>query len=272
MLFGDRDVEVPVGEALLEFDEPGTLAHRRRDAHDTRVLFSAVAEPLAEDLRIGRAGGFLLEQRAARRIVGARPVPLDRVGLGRRITLALLRDHVQELRAGEHAHVAKRRDQRIHVVPVHRPDVVEAHLLEQRAGQHHALGVHFRAARKFPCRGHRAQHLLAALAQVRVHAPGHQSRKVIRQRPDVLRNRHVVVVQHDQQVDVEAACMVERLPREPGAHRAVADDGDDAPVAAGRAVRDRHAECGADRGARVADAETVGYARARDGRPGRPAA
>ena len=87
--------------------------------------------------------------------------------------------------------------------------------------------------------------------------PESSAREVVRQRADVLRDRHVVVVQDDEQVDVEAAGVVQRFPGEARAHRAVADHRDHAPVAAGEAVRDRHAERGADRGARMADAEAV---------------
>ena len=53
MLLGDRDVEIAVGKALGEFDQTRALAHRRRDADDQRIALGHVAQPLAEDLRIG---------------------------------------------------------------------------------------------------------------------------------------------------------------------------------------------------------------------------
>jgi hypothetical protein len=52
MLLGDADVEVALGEALVELDHARALAHRRRDADQALVLLGHVAQPLAE---IGRA-------------------------------------------------------------------------------------------------------------------------------------------------------------------------------------------------------------------------
>ena len=62
--------------------------------------------------------------------------------------------------------------------------------------------------------------------------------------------------------------MIQRLERLAGAHRAVADHGDDAPIGPGARGGERHAERGADRGARVADAERVelAFGTARKGR------
>jgi len=48
--------------------------------------------------------------------------------------LALASGDVQKLRTSELLHVVERRDQRLDVVAVDRSDVIESHLLEQRAG------------------------------------------------------------------------------------------------------------------------------------------
>ena len=69
MLLGDRDVEIALGEALGELDQARAFAHRRRDADDARIARGHVAQPLAEDLRVGRpAALFSLRDRAAGRI------------------------------------------------------------------------------------------------------------------------------------------------------------------------------------------------------------
>ena len=200
MLLGDRDVEIAIGETFGELDQPRALAHRRRDGNDARIALRHVAQPLAEDLRVRRPGTLFLEDGATDRIEGAGAVPLDRVRLGRRVALALARHDVQKLRSAQLADVAQRADEGLDVVTVHGPDVVEPHLLEQRAGQHHALQVFLRAARELPYRGHLPQHFLAALAQVRVHAARERTREVIGKGADVLRDRHVVVVEDHQQV------------------------------------------------------------------------
>jgi hypothetical protein len=84
-----------------------------------------------------------------------------RVGLGQLVALALLGDHVQELRALAGADVLQRGDQRIQVVPVDRADVVEAELLEQRGRHHHALGLLLQPLGQLEQRRHRPQHGLA---------------------------------------------------------------------------------------------------------------
>ncbi len=184
-------------------------------------------------------------------------MPFDRVGFGGGVALALARHHVQELRSAQLADVAQRVHQRLDVVPVHRSDVVEAHLLEQRAGQHHALQMLFRAARQLPHRGHLPQHLLAALAQVRIHASREHAREMVRQRADVLGDRHVVVVEDHEQVRRQRARMVQRLEGEARGHRTVTDHCDHPPVVAGACRRDRHAESRRDRSARMPHPESV---------------
>ena len=268
VLLGDRDIEVALREAARELDETRAFAHRRRDADHLRVALGHVAEPVAEHLREGRTAGLLFEDRAARRVEGAGSVPGDGVGLGGRIALALARHHMQELRSGQPPLVAQRLHQRADVVAVDGADVVEAELLEERARQHHALEVGLGAARQLPHRGHPAQHLLAGLAQRGVLARRQDAREIVGERTHVLRDRHVVVVEHDQQVGLQRAGVVERLEGLPGGDRAVADHRDHAPRDALLLRADRHAERGADRGARVADAEGVvgAFAARREGR------
>ena len=115
----------------------------------------------------------------------------------------------------------------------------------------------FRAARQLPHGRHLPQDFLPALAQMRVHAAGKRARELARERADVLRNRHVVVVQDDQQVGRQRAGVIQGLEGHARGHRSVADHGDDAPIIAEPLGADGHAEGGADRGARVPDTERV---------------
>ena len=70
-----------------------------------------------------------------------------------------------------------------------------------------------------------------------------------------LRNRHVVVVQDDEQV--RAFGIVERLERHARAHRAVADDCDDVTLRAAKLRRRRHSERCRDRRGRMCRSERV---------------
>ena len=260
MLFGDRHIVVAVGEALRVLDQTRAFAHRGRDADDVRIALGHVAQPLAEDLRIRRAGAGFLENLAARRVERAGAMPFDRIRFRRRIAFALARHDMQELGAMQLLYVVEGGDQRFDIVAIHRSDVIETHLFEQRAWQYHALQMLLGAAREFPDRGHLAQHLLPAFAQMRVHAARQGARQVIGECADVFRNRHVVVVQDDQQVGGRRTCMIERLEGHAGGQRAVADDRDRAAILAAFGGGDGHAQCGADRGARVTHAEGIVFA------------
>ena len=184
-------------------------------------------------------------------------MPFDRIRLGRCISFAFAGDDVKQLRPAQLFDVPQRRDERLDVVAIDGSDVIEAHLLEQSAGQHHPLQMFLRAARKLPDGRHLPQHLLAALAQMRIHAPRQRSREIIRQGAHVLRNRHVVVIQDDQQIRRQRAGMIEGLKGHAGGQRAIPDDRDRASILAASCGRHRHTERRADRGARVAHAEGV---------------
>ena len=140
---------------------------------------------------------------------------------------------------------------------VDRPDIVEPELLEQAARQHHAFHVGLGSAGELPSVRHATQRFLAGLAQRRVFSAGEYAREIVGQGADVLRDRHVVVVQHHQQVRLERTGVVERLEGLSGGHRAITDHRHDAPRRALLLRGDRHAERCADRGARVTDAEGV---------------
>jgi hypothetical protein len=146
VLLGDADIEVALREFLGKADEPRALAHRRRDCDEARIGRRHVAEPVAEDSGVGGFGGGL-RRIADGRVEFGDAVIEDRGILGSSVTVALLRDHVQELRPLEQLHVGECLRQHVDVVPVDRTDIVEAEFLEQGAGQHHALHVLFHAPR-----------------------------------------------------------------------------------------------------------------------------
>ena len=102
-----------------------------------------------------------------------------------------------------------------------------------------------------------AQDLLAALPDRGVEAAGEELRKTVRERADVGRDRHLVVVEDHEQVGAGAPGVVQGLERHAAGEPAVADDRDHLAGARGAPGRDRHARRRADGGARVADPEGV---------------
>ena len=96
------------------------------------------------------------------------------------------------------------------------------------------------------------------VAHAVVGAGGGDVGQVVLQRPDRRVDRHVVVVEDDQQVGVlQASGVVEPLEGQAAGERSVADDGHGAGVGAALRVGDGHAERRGDRSGAVADAEGV---------------
>ena len=90
--------------------------------------------------------------------------------------------------------------------------------------------------------------------------PGDQPREIGRQRADRRRDRHVVVVENDDQARIHRAGVVHRLVGHAGRHGAVADDADDVVRLPGEVARHRHAEAGGDRGRGMRSTEAVVFA------------
>ena len=178
-------------------------------------------------------------------------------------------------RAGLHvADVAQHRQQVIEVMAVDRADVIEAEFLEQRAAVHHeaagifldavgAVGEHLRQT---------LAELLGGLAQRAVGLAGIEPRQIGRHRADRRRDRHVVVVEDDDQAGVHRAGIVHGLIGHAGRHRAVADHGDDVVLAAREVARHGHAEAGRDRGRGMRGAERIVIALGALGEAGQAAA
>ena len=149
--------------------------------------------------------------------------------LGRRVAFALLRPDMHDDRAVlAVADVGQHRQQVLDPVSVDRADIVEAELLEERAAGHHAAREFLGAHRADLERLRQAlRELLPDLAQRLVDAAGEDAREIGGHRADRRRDRHVVVVQDDDQARMHGAGVVQRLVGHARRHRAVADDGDD---------------------------------------------
>ena len=121
--------------------------------------------------------------------------------LGWRVTFALLRDDVDEHGTCAHfANVFQDGQKMVEVMAVDRPDIEEAHFLEQGAG---AIGRNEGAAKLFGAPRFLIQRFrqmfregLHALADIRVWARV-QLREIGGHRADRGRDRHIVVVEND---------------------------------------------------------------------------
>ncbi len=172
---------------------------------------------------------------------------------------------MQQLRALEVAHVAQGLDQRLDIVTVDGADIVEAELLEQGAGHHHPLEVLFGPLGQLLDWRQPRQHLLAAFADGGVELAGHDPGQMVVQRPDILGDGHLVVVEDHQHVFMDIAGVVERFEGHPCGNGTITDHCNDLATQPFALGGDRHAKGGTDGGAGVADGEHVVLALATPG-------
>ena len=225
MLLGNANVVVPIREALFKLHHARAFAHRGRDAHQSAILRSHVAQPLTKHLGEGLLGCSRAFDQAHGRVELARAVVSHRVCLGQLVALPFFGDDVQELRALEALDVLQRGDQRVQVVPVNGADVVEAELFKQRGWHHHALGLLFKALGQLQQRRNRPQHGLAHILGSRVELAAHELGQVAVERTHGWADAHVVVVQDDQQVRIGHATVVQGFKGHACSHGAIANDG-----------------------------------------------
>jgi hypothetical protein len=263
VLLRDPDVVVLLGDLLAELVEAGPPRHRRGDPDHPAVALGLGDHRVGEHGRVlGRRGRRRLLElldllrgvrfldrhhwlRVSRLAVddrlGLRRVPLlhalEAALLGRGEALALDRVDVDDHRALRLERVADRPSKGADVVAVDDAHVGEVELLEHQPRRRIGLdrGLQLRAnpfeARAEPERQLREHllHVLAGVVELRVQA---DALEIARQRADVGRDRHPVVVQDDDDGRLEAAGVVQGFIGDPPGEGAVADDRHHAAVLA----------------------------------------
>ncbi len=159
------------------------------------------------------------------------------------------------------ADILQHRDQMVEVMPVDRPDIVEAQFLEQRAAHCHAARELVGLLRRLVQRlGQFAREAPRDLAQLEEGPRRHQLGEIGRQPAHRRRDRHVVVVEDDDQPVARRRGIVHRLIGHARRHRPVADHRDRAAGLVLQLVGDREAQRRADRGRAVRRAERIIFA------------
>ena len=177
MLLRNPDVERTLGESLGHLVEARARGHRRGDRHNFVVARHLVAERLGEHARVAR------RPRCGLGLHAGDDVELDHavifVGgvLGRRVALALLGHDMDQHRPDLGvADVLEHFDQRADVVPVDRPHIIEAQLLEERAAGEPAARIFLHPPERAVERvGHRPRELLRELARRQIFSRGDEA-------------------------------------------------------------------------------------------------
>ena len=180
-------------------------------------------------------------------------------GLGRGIALALLRHDMDQARPlGRVAHIFQHRDQLVQIMAIDRPDIIEAQFLEQGAAHRHAARKLVGLARRIMQRpGQLARQLLGEIAQAQKLPARHQPREIARKAANRRRDRHVIVVEDDDQAIARRLRIVHRLIGHARRHRAVADDGNALAGPVLHLIGDGKAQRRADRGRAMRRAERI---------------
>ncbi len=262
MLLGNRHIMEAIREAARELHHPGAFAHCRGDADQPLLPLGHVTEPVTEYLLVLGPHRFWLAAGEARcRLDLVDRVVADRVVFRGCEAFAFHGHHMQQLGAFEVTHVAQRLQQRGQVMAIDRADIIEAQLLEQGARRDHALHMLFGPPCNLERRSRQArQNAFAALAHVVVERACPEAREIRGEPTLVARDRHLVVVQDNQQVRAGVRGMVQRLESHARGHCAVADHRHYLALLVAQARSQRHAERGADTGARMTNTETVVFA------------
>ena len=170
------------------------------------------------------------------------------------VTFALFGHHMDQDRPRRpRLDRAQNRQQLVHVVTVQRSDIGKAQLFEQGAANGHAF-QHFLGpfGALLERRGQQADRAFGGGFEFLKRVPGIKPRQIRRQRPNRRRNRHIIVVQHNDQPLAQMARVVHRLKRHARAHRPVANhcDGiaDPGLRRAAQIPRNGKAKSGRDRG------------------------
>jgi hypothetical protein len=213
VLFGDADVVHAAGEPLLDLRESGPDEHRGADRDDLLVLFHLFDERAREDLGIG-------ERRARTRRRGRRAglVELAGVLLRERVSAPLVRQGVEHDRRAVGRNLPDDRErlgELLEVVSVHRPDVVQSHLLPDHVREEETLDGGLDAPgelpRLVPVR-HPREELLAGFGQLLVLRVQDEAVAPVGEPADVLGDRPAVVVEdHDEPLRIQVHDVVQRL-------------------------------------------------------------
>ena len=276
VLFRDADVMVLPRQRLLQLAKAGAGRHGSGDADDLCVRLRLADQQGPKDILPGFRRTRLAGSQAVAgfRVERTRAVELLGVLQRRAKAAAFLGAHVQEHRPlgvlAEAQVLLKRRQ----VVPIDRPDVADAVLLEEgRVARVPVLDVPLEAAaevQELRAHARAAEEALESLLRLVVGARDDQLVEDVRDGADVAVDRPLVVVEDDDEALRGVSRVVERFHRDPAGQGGVADEGDHMRVLGQPVARVGQTDGGGQGRASMARAEDVVQAFLAVEEPGEP--
>ena len=126
MLFGNADIEKPVGIGFGKVDQSGAFGHGSGNRHDFFVGFSQLEHCPAEYLGIGRGCGFATVADTGLDFKAPDPMKMHRVFFRRRISFAFDGGDMKQDRIIQHFDVVQNIDKMIQLVAVDGPEIFKA--------------------------------------------------------------------------------------------------------------------------------------------------
>ena len=165
-------------------------------------------------------------------------------GFRRRIAFALLRAHMQQNGAMPCiANIFQDRHKRLQIMAVHRANVEETHFLENRAACQEGARMADRTRNgAIDFFRQMAGQTTSRLAQRHIAAARHELSQMFRDSAHRWRNRHVIVVQDNEQSTFQFAGIVHRFISKARRHGAIADDCNNFFIATQKIATDRKAK------------------------------
>mmetsp|Transcript_24080 Transcript_24080/g.44518 ORF Transcript_24080/g.44518 Transcript_24080/m.44518 type:complete len:521 (-) Transcript_24080:5233-6795(-) len=228
MLLGNAHVKTAAGIPLGKEIETGAIGHGRRHRANLVVVLRLLDQMLGKNLGVaGRVGGCLLLLTCHHVELGRR-VALVAGGFSRGVAFALFGQHMDQDRAGRAILDSAQDGQQLrHVVPVDGAEIAEPQFLKQRPTHSHALEHFLSPLRALPEGfGQQAYSALGGGLEILERVLGIEPRQIGRHRAHGWGNRHLVVVQNNDQTLAQMARVVQRLIGHTSTHRSVTDDGD----------------------------------------------
>ena len=151
---------------------------------------------------------------------------------GKFVTTTLLCDHVQKHGAWDCLKISQYIDQGVDVVSINRAVVVKPQCFKQTAGHDHAFNVFFGPACEFKHARNPLQHPFTAFPGTRDQFTAEYLREVFIQRADVRRDRHVVIIEYHEHIELFSTSMVQGFKGHAGGHSAITNNCHDFFIAA----------------------------------------
>ena len=261
VLFGDSDVIEASGHLLLKLIQSGPVGHRRGERNDLRVRPRQLEHRGAEHLRIGGCGLGLFRRDPGHFVKRGHAVESLHVDFRGPVPLPFLSDRVDEYRTVVPFYLLEYPYELGDIVAVDRTEVAEPERFEKHPRGHDDLDAFFHpggdAAKPVAPHVELAGQLVDILFKPVIRRMGDQLSEVVRDRPDVRGDRHVIVVEDDDEVFLHDAGVVHPLVDHPSGHGTVADDRDHFVILAAQLPGGDHSQGRRDGRACMSSAERI---------------